>query len=63
MDLDNLSRQEEAALDEIVHEQASEFASETINTGQSVEWLQANGWTPDAIRDRISEMSTVTEPT
>jgi hypothetical protein len=63
MDLDRLSPQEEAALDEIVHDQASKLASETINSGQSVEWLQANGWTPDAIRDRISEMITGDEPT
>ena len=56
MDLGKLSPQEEAALDEIVHDQASQHASDTINSGRSVEWLQASGWTPQTIRDRITEM-------
>jgi len=63
MDLDSLSPPEAVALAEIVHDQASELASETINSGQSVEWLQANGWTTQAIRDRVSEMVAGNRPT
>jgi hypothetical protein len=63
MDLGDLSPQEADALAEIVHEQASQIASDTINSGQSVQWLQANGWTPQDIRDRVSEMVTGNTPT
>ena len=63
MDLDSPSPHEAEALAEIVHDQASELASETINSGQSVEWLLANGWTTQDIHDRVREMVSGNEPT
>lgn len=61
MDLDNLSPESAEALDELVHEQASQLASNVINSGESLPWLIINGWTPEGIIDRLREMVTDTE--
>lgn len=44
------------ALEELVHEQASELASNAINSGQEVDFLLSNGWTQQDIDDRLREM-------
>lgn len=57
IDLKNLDDNQWEGLCDLVHEQASQLASNAINSGECVEWLVLNGWTTDDIVDRLKEKS------
>lgn len=50
------------ALGELVHEQASEIASNAINSGEEIDFLLSHGWTLQDIDTRLVEMTTPTTP-
>lgn len=45
------------ALDELVHEQASQIASDAINAGEQIEFLLSHGWTQEQVEERLDEMT------
>lgn len=56
IDLHNLNDSATDALAELVHDQASQIASNVINSGKGVEYLLANGWNAEAIEEAIASL-------
>lgn len=56
IDISQLSETEREALDALVHETASDTASNAINNSEQIDFLLANGFDESVIRERMSEM-------
>ncbi len=57
IDLSSLNDEQYDALSDLVHEQASQLASDALNEGKGVDFLLGNGWTTEDIEDRLAEMA------
>lgn len=55
IDTSDWSEDRLVALGELVHDQASDIASDTINNAAEVEFLLAHGWTEDEILKAVDE--------